>query len=248
MWYTSHKGKRYVEVTMSSAEKRLSQILTEIGNVAPAILNERQQRLISGCIAKGYGYGGDKIVSEAFGIDPRTVSAGRKEVEEGKIDDIAKDRVRQIGGGRKQAKELQPDLLKNIEEIIRNNTYGNPEQVLFWTNLSLRDISEELSKRGFVAGKDVVSRSLDELGYSKQTNQKYMQVGEAHPGRDEMFQFINDKTATFIQDGEPVISTDTKKKELIGNFKNNGQEYREIKDPRQVLDHDFALPEPALIY
>ena len=232
---------------MIDAEKRLSQILTEIGNLAPSILNERQQRLISGSISKGYGYGGDKVVSEAFGIDPRTVSSGRKAIEAGKIDDIDENRVRQVGGGRKQAKDLQPELLKNIEDIVRNNTYGDPEQVLFWTNLSLRDISEELSKRGFQAGKDVVSRSLDELGYSKQTNQKHMQVGKAHPGRDEIFRFINDKAAEFIKDGEPVISTDTKKKELIGNFKNNGQEYREVNDPRHVLDHDFPLPElPAM--
>ena len=206
------------------AEKRLSQILSELGHVAPAILNERQQRLIGGCISKGYGYGGDKVVGEAFGLDPRTVSAGRKTIEGDKIDDIADERIRQVGGGRKAAKELQPDLLKTIEEIVRNNTYGDPEQVLFWTNLSLRDISEELSRRGIEAGKDVVSRSLDELGYSKQTNQKYMQGGNAHPGRDEIFRFINQKAEEFIKDHEPVISTDTKKKELVGNFKNNGQE------------------------
>ena len=223
-------------------EKRLSQILSELGNVAPMILNERQQRLISGCVAKGYGYGGDKVVSEAFGLDPRTVSAGRKAIEAGKTE-IAEERVRQIGGGRKATKDQHPDLLKTIEEIVRNNTYGDPEQVLFWTNLSLRDISEELSRRGIEAGKDVVSRSLDELGYSKQTNQKHMQVGNAHPSRDEIFQFINQKAEEFIQAHEPVISTDTKKKELIGNFKNNGQEYREEKDPRKVLDHDFAIPE-----
>ncbi len=225
------------------AEKRLTQILTELGNVAPTILNERQQRIISGSIAKGYGYGGDKVVSTAFGLDPRTVAAGRKAIEAGKIDDLEEDRIRQIGGGRKQAKELQPRLLENIEDIIRNNTYGDPEQVLFWTSLSLRDISEELGKRGFDAGKDVVSRSLEELGYSKQTNQKHIQVGKAHPGRDEMFRFINEKAEEFIKDGEPVISTDTKKKELIGNFKNNGQEYREVSDRRLVLDHDFAIPE-----
>ena len=111
------------------AEKRLAQILTELGNVVPTILNERQQRLISGSIAKGYGYGGDKIVGAAFGLDPRTVSSGRKAIEAGKIDDIEEDRIRQVGGGRKQAKELQPGLLENIEEIIRNNTYGDSEQV-----------------------------------------------------------------------------------------------------------------------
>ena len=228
---------------MIDAEKRLAQILTEIGNVAPTILNERQQRLISGSIAKGYGYGGDKVVSEALGLDPRTVSAGRKAIEAGKIDDIEEDRIRSAGAGRKQTKDIHPNLLKELEDIVANNTYGNPEQVLFWTNLSLRDISEELGKRGITAGKDVVSRALEELEYSKQTNQKNLQVGKAHPGRDEMFRFINEKAAEFIKDGAPVISTDTKKKELIGNFKNNGQEYRKEKDPRKVLDHDFAIPE-----
>lgn len=226
---------------MVDAEKRLSQILTEIGRIAPVILNERQQRLISGSIAKGYGYGGDKVVSAAFGIDPRTVSTGRKAIESGKFDDIEEDRIRQVGGGRKQAKDLQPALMNNIEKIIQDNTYGDPEKILLWTNLSLRDISEELSKRGFEAGKDVISRALEELGYSKQTNQKHIQVGKAHPGRDEMFQFINEKVAEFIKEGEPVISTDTKKKELIGNFKNNGQEYRKQNDPRRVLDHDFPI-------
>lgn len=228
---------------MIDAEKRLSQILTEIGNVAPTILNERQQRLISGSIAKGYGYGGDKVVSEALGLDPRTVSAGRKAIEAGKIDDIEEDRIRSAGAGRKQAKDIHPNLLKELEDIVANNTYGDPEQVLFWTNLSLREISEELGKRGITAGKDVVSRALEELEYSKQTNQKHLQVGKAHPGRDEMFRFINEKAAEFISEGAPVISTDTKKKELIGNFKNNGQEYRKEKDPRKVLDHDFAIPE-----
>ncbi len=228
---------------MIDAEKRLTQILTEIGNVAPAILNERQQRLISGSIAKGYGYGGDKVVSEALGLDPRTVSAGRKAIESGRIDDIEVDRIRQVGAGRKQAKDIHPNLLKELEDIVSNNTYGDPEHVLFWTNLSLRDISEELGKRGITAGKDVVSRALEELDYSKQTNQKHLQVGKAHPGRDEMFRFINEKANEFIKEGAPVISTDTKKKELIGNFKNNGQEYRKEKDPRKVLDHDFAIPE-----
>lgn len=228
---------------MLDAEKRLSQILTEIGNVAPVILNERQQRLISGSIAKGYGYGGDKVVSAAFGMDPRTVSAGRKAIESGKLDDLETNRIRQNGGGRKQAKEQQPDLIKNIEEIVWNNTNGDPEQILFWTSLSLRDISEELHKRGFETGKDVVSRILEELGYSKQTNQKHIQVGTPHPGRDVIFQFINKKASEFIRSGEPVISTDTKKKELIGNYKNNGQEYREKKDPRRVFDHDFPVSE-----
>ena len=141
-------------------------------------------------------------------------------------------------------KKLEPSLLSYIEAIIENNTYGDPEKVISWTNLSLRDISALLSEKYNVnAGKDIVSRALEELGYSKQVNQKMMQVGNQHVDRNAQFEFINSTAQEFISAGLPVISTDTKKKELVGNFKNPGAEYREAKSPRKVLDHDFPLPD-----
>ena len=109
--------------------------------------------------------------------------------------------------------------------------------------LSLRDISEELKRKGYTAGKDLVGRLLEEIGYSKPVNQKYLQAGKAHPGRDEMFKRINQAIEDFRNEGNPVLSTDTKKKELIGNFESNGAEYRKQKDVRKVLDHDFPIPE-----
>ena len=228
---------------MITAEERLSKIITELGTISNSLLDEKQRRLISGCISIGYGHGGDKIVADAFGIDPRTVSAGRKEITSGGYDCSEPYKIRRAGGGRKSVKELNPDLLDKIEKIVVNSTYGDPEQVLLWTNISLRDISNELHKQNITAGKDVVSRALKELGYSRQTNHKCMQVGKQHEGRDEMFRYINEQINNFCALGLPVISTDTKKKELIGNFMNDGQEYRKKGDPRKVFDHDFEIAE-----
>ena len=227
---------------MVEADVRLTQILHDVGELSQKIFNEKQQRLLSGCISNAYGYGGDKIVASAFDLDPRTVSAGRASVEKGDID-VSQERIRHEGGGRKAIRNQQPEILKVVEEIVSNNTYGSPEKDLLWTNLSLRDISEELKRKGYTASKDLVGRLLEEIGYSKQVNKKYLQVGKAHPGRDEMFQRINKAIEDFRKEGNPVLSTDTKKKELIGNFKNNGAEYRKQKDGRKVLDHDFPIPE-----
>ncbi|MCD8294504.1 MAG: ISAzo13 family transposase [Clostridia bacterium] len=156
-----------------------------------------------------------------------------------------KTRVRREGAGRKSAKTKIPKLYNEIEKIVNKKTYGDPTRVLVWTTLSLRKIAEELSKDplNIKVSQNIISRALDELGYSKQKNQKNLQIGEATPDRDAQFQFINDTADKFIAAGEPVISIDTKKKENIGNFINKGEEYRKSKDPRQVLDHDFAIPE-----
>ena len=227
---------------MAEADVRLTQILHDAGELSQKIFNEKQQRLLSGCISKAYGYGGDKIVASAFGLDPRTVSAGRASAEKGDID-VSQERIRQEGGGRKAVKNQQPEILKAVEEIVSNSTYGSPEDDLLWINLSLRAISEELKRKGYTAGKDLVGRLLEEIGYSKPVNQKYLQAGKAHPGRDEMFKRINQAIEDFRNEGNPVLATDTKKKELIGNFRNNEAEYRKQKDWRKVLDHDFPVPE-----
>ena len=137
-----------------------------------------------------------------------------------------------------------PDLDDHILKIVDGSTYGNPEKVLSYTTLSLRSISKKLLEE---YGESVCFRSvgtiLEKLGYSKQTNQKMLQVGEPHPDRNQQFEFINNKAARFLKQGLPVISVDTKKKENIGNFKNNGKEYRRAGDPRRVWDHDFPIPE-----
>lgn len=213
-------------------------------------LNEKQRRILYGSAASVLGHGGIVFVNEVTGSARNTITSGMKEVAELENTDavsvsVESTRIRRPGAGRKTALEKNPLLNEKIEEIITKNgdTYGNPEKPLRWTTWSLRKIAGELLKSGIKVSQNIVSRALDALGYSKQQNQKMYQVGEQHPDRDAQFSFINQTSSEFLDKGEPVISIDTKKKENIGNFKNNGAEYRPVKDPRKVLDHDFPLPE-----
>lgn len=220
-------------------------VVREVLTVMMPKLNEKQQRFLMGICAKAMGHGGIAIVNEITGAARTTIKAGIDQIEssENTVDTETDERIRRPGAGRKTAKEKNPGLYEKIEEIVRRSTYGSPMRVITWTTMSLRKIAAELKQYGYEVSQNIVSRALEELGYSKQQNQKNLQVGEPHPDRDAQFRFINDKAQEFLDKGDPVISIDTKKKELIGNFKNNGSEYRKEKDPRQVLDHDFALPE-----
>lgn len=212
-------------------------------------LDEKQKRIFYGSVASVLGHGGITFVNEITGPARNTITSGMDEIEspleEKTPQDDKADRVRKPGAGRKSALEKNPLLYEKIEEIITQNgdTYGNPEKPLRWTTWSLRKIAVELVKSGIKVSQNIVSRALDALGYSKQQNQKMYQVGEQHPDRDAQFCFINETSAEFLSKGDPVISVDTKKKENVGNFKNNGSEYRPVNSPRKVLDHDFPLPE-----
>lgn len=207
-------------------------------------LNERLQRRLLGAASETLGHGGTAAVSRYTGAARNTITAGIKDLSETDRSENDSSRVRRPGAGRKSAREKNPGLYEKIEEIISESTYGSPQTVLRWTTNSLRKIAEELKTRyGIQVSQNIVSRALDELGYSKHQNQKNLQVGEPHPDRDSQFRFINEKAQEFLDAGDPVISVDTKKKELAGNFKNAGSEYRKEKDPRPVLDHDFAIPE-----
>ncbi len=207
-------------------------------------LNEKLQRRLLGAASEALGHGGTAAVSRYTGAARNTITAGIKDLSETESSENDSSRVRRPGAGRKSAREKNPGLYEKIEEIISESTYGSPQTVLRWTTNSLRKIAEELKTRyGIQVSQNIVSRALDELGYSKQQNQKNLQVGEPHPDRDSQFRFINEKAQEFLDAGDPVISVDTKKKELVGNFKNAGSEYRKEKDPRPVLDHDFATPE-----
>ena len=226
---------KFTEENYLSALSNLSKLIKS------DFINEKQSRILSAMLAMGLGEGGVSFISQLTGLNYRTIVSGIKEIQEGSYQD-SKERIRSTGGGRKKLIDRDPDILKNIEEILESNTYGDPEQVLTWTNLSLRDIKDEVKNRyGKIISKDTVSDCLEQLGYSKQGNKKNLQVGKQHPQRDEMFKYINDTVAKSISNGIPVLSIDTKKKELVGNFKNNGKEYRKKGDPRDVLDHDFPL-------
>ena len=207
------------------------------------LLDERQRRIYLAAEARSYGWGGITRVSEISGVAPFTIRQGLAEIN-GEEPPMPTDRVRAPGGGRKSLEDLMPDLDEHILQIVDGSTYGNPEKVLSYTTMSLRGIQEKLLENfGETVSFRSVGTILEKLGYSKQANQKLLQIGDAHPDRNKQFEFINNKAYRFLKQGLPVISVDTKKKENLGNFKNNGQEYRKSGDPRKVLDHDFLIPE-----
>ena len=188
------------------------------------------------------GRGGTKKTSKCFGVGINTVRSGLAEFNgEEQLPD--KSRIRRAGAGRKATEVAQPGLREAVQKAREGSSYGDPERVLFWSTLSLRDIQEIVAAQGFKASHVTIGRLIGELGYSKQLNQKLLQVGEPHPNRDDQFRFIEATVQSYLAAGLPVISVDCKKKELLGNFKNNGQEYRKSQDPRPVLDHDFMLKE-----
>lgn len=205
-------------------------------------LNEKQRRIFLASEALSYGYGGISKVSGISGVSIPTIRRGIKEIQSGQV--IENGRVRKAGGGRKSVEDIYPEILEKIKEIVDGNTYGSPEKVLSWTTLSLHDIQRMLDENCAIkVSYRTVSDLLEKLGYSKQANQKMLQLGTPNPNRNEQFEYINNKVRQFTEAGDPVISVDTKKKENIGEFKNNGQEYRKKKDPRKVLDHDFPIAE-----
>jgi hypothetical protein len=207
-------------------------------------LNEMQRRQYAATLAQVYGYGGGVVVHEITGVALNTITAGKKELE-GKSDlELEAGQVRRKGGGRKRLEEKYPGILGHVKKIVERSTYGSPDKVLSWTTESLRSIGRELYEGYNIKVSHVsIGEMLESLGYSKQANQKMLQVGSPHPDRNAQFEFIDRKAKDFLEAGEPVISVDTKKKENIGNFRNPGREYRRIYDPRKVLDHDYLIKE-----
>lgn len=224
---------------------RAENIIRTVSREILPLLGENERRLLAGSLAKGYGYGGQKVVCEYTGFAASTVCRAVAELNEGNyVKTIEAGRERNIGAGRKSTLEKHPDLLTFIDNLLQANTYGNPMSVLTYTSLSLRDIAKAaFEEMGIKISQNIVSNALDRLGYSKQRNQKLEQLGEQHADRDAQFKHINETGAKYISDGAPFISVDCKKKENIGNFKNEGSEYRHIKDARKVLDHDFPIAE-----
>jgi hypothetical protein len=204
------------------------------------LLDERQKRLYLANEAISYGRGGISLVSRISGMSRTTIT---KAVDELNNDDKIDGRIRRSGGGRKFVESNYPDIEKKICKIIDGKTYGDPIRVLSYTTESLRKIQTELEKDRIFVGHVTIGKILDAMGYSKQTNQKMLQVGEPHPNRNAQFEYINAIAAAFLETGDPVVSVDTKKKENIGNFKHTGSEYRVKKQPRKVLDHDFPIKE-----
>ena len=202
------------------------------------ILNERIRRHFAAAEALAIGHGGITLVAEATGISRRAITVGCKEIKNINKDDLSTQNIRKKGAGRKRAIDNQPLLLPELEKLIEPYTRGDPESPLRWTCKSVRNLSDELKKRGFKASHNLVAELLKEAGYSLQANQKSLE-GSSHPDRNLQFEYINNKVIEFQNAGDPVISVDTKKKELVGQYKNNGKELRPKKSPEKVNVHDF---------
>lgn len=199
-------------------------------------LDERARRLWAATEARAAGRGGFTAVLQATGMSSRTLARGMRELDSG--EKLPPTRVRRPGGGRKAAKILDPSLVVALEELVEPVTRGDPESPLRWTSKSLRRLSEELRAQGYQASHTLVGQLLREAGYSLQANRKTRE-GTNHPDRNAQFEQINRRVRRQLKRGGPAISVDTKKKELVGNFKNGGQEWRPKGEPEEVGVHDF---------
>jgi hypothetical protein len=199
-------------------------------------LDEKGRRLWAASEAKAHGRGGLKLVHEITGISRSVIIAGIKELS-GELP-LAEGRIRHAGAGRKSLKEKDAFLLEALKKLVENGTMGDPESPLLWTTQSLRTLATALQGSGHKVGHVTVGTLLAEQGYSLQGNKKTLE-GISHPDRDAQFQFIAERAKVCIEDGQPVISVDTKKKELVGPYKNGGKSYRPKGDPVKVNGHDF---------
>ena len=205
-------------------------------------LDERLRRLLAAAEAKTVGFGGASVVARATGVSRRAIRAGVRELQQAPQNREPGRRVRRPGGGRKKTVAQDPTLERDLEKLIEPVTRGDPESPLRWTCKSVRRLAEELKRRGHATSHRMVAELLHEMGYSLQANVKTME-GTNHPDRNAQFEHINKRVRQYLRKGNPVISVDTKKKELVGEFKNGGQELRPKGMPEKVRVHDFVIPE-----
>lgn len=198
---------------------------------------EQQKRLWAASEAMSHGYGGVTIVHKATGLSRPTINFGIQEIQKGTfLKSIG--RIRRPGGGRKSVENEYPLLLQALEQLLANDTRGDPQQPLFWTCKSTKHLSSELHKMGYEVSDRTVAHLLHNLHYSLQSNRKTLE-GRQQPERNSQFEYINKKVLEFQEKGQPAISVDTKKKELIGNYKNGGHEWCIEGHSKQVNMHDF---------
>ena len=202
-------------------------------------LDERQRRLFAAAEARAAGWGGVSAASRATGIARSTIDRALDDLDAGLAAD---DRVRRVGGGRKELTTIDPELVVDLERIVAPTTRGDPEQPLRWTIKSLRQIAKALNELGHCISHTKVGGLLRRLGYSLQANRKTRE-GTNHPDRNAQFDYINQTVGAALAAAQPAISVDTKKKELVGDFKNAGRTWRPQGEPEAVRVHDFLIPE-----
>jgi transposase len=206
-------------------------------------LNERSRRLWAATEARSLGRGGAAAVIAATGMSSATVHKGLRELEAAAAGGAALPvgRIRRPGGGRKRARDKQPGLSEALAALVEPTARGDPEHPLRWTCKSTSRLAAEVRKQGFQVGARTVAKELKEQGFSLQSNRKTRE-GQSRPDRDAQFGHINAQVAAFQRRGQPAISVDTKKKELVGDFKNAGREWRRRGQPEEVRVHDFPDP------
>jgi hypothetical protein len=213
------------------------EIKEKLGRMWPH-LNERARRMVAASEAAQIGYGGVTLVSHACGLSRVTINKGIRQLSAAPLPE---DRIRRPGGGRRRLERHDPGLPGLLESLVEPLTRGDPESPLRWTCKSTRTLAGELVYRKHPISHEKVAQYLRQLGYSLQGNRK-TEEGEDHPDRDDQFRHINREVRRAMAQGWPVISVDTKKKELIGNFENQGRQWRRKKTAEHVNGHDFPAP------
>ncbi len=204
------------------------------------VLDERSRRAVAASEALALGWGGITAVSRAAGLSRTAIRAGIAELR-GAIPRAAPGRIRRPGGGRKKTVATDPTVRDDLERLVEPTARGDPESPLRWACKSVRKLAAALRGLGHRVSHQWVAETLRDLGYSLQGNRKTRE-GSSHPDRDAQFAHLNAAAAAFLAAGDPVISVDTKKKELVGDFKNGGREWRPAGQPEEVRMHDFAIP------
>ena len=222
---------------MPDAETGLARKFEVLGRV----LDERTRRLVAAAEAEALGFGGVTAVAQASGLSRGTVIRGMAELKVAPKP-ARGQRIRRRGAGRKRTIDQDATLKRDLESLVEPVTRGDPESPLRWTCKSVRQLAAELKRMKHQTSHRMVAELLHEMDYSLQANRKTLE-GSAHPDRDAQFHHISNKSREFQAGRQPVISVDTKKKELVGDFKNNGRELRPKGDPEKVRVHDFIIPE-----
>ena len=208
------------------------------------LMDERMRRQWAAAESRAYGWGGVRAVSRAIGMSPNTIRKALAElaVRDASPDTPVESGLRRKGAGRKRRTDTDPELLQALERLVEPTTRGDPESALRWTCKSTTRLAQELTRQRHPVSPRTVGRLLNELGYSLQGNRKTLE-GHSHPDRNAQFEYINASVKRLQQRGQPVISVDTKKKELVGAFKNVGREWQPKGEPETVTVHDFLEPD-----
>lgn len=214
-------------------------------NSAWPLLDERTRRIMAASEAMSIGRGGVSLVNRACGLSRKTIAKGINAIREGTIP--TDGRIRRRGAGRKRKTDSDPTLVKAMEVMVDEQTRGDPESPLRWICKSTRNIADELGKQGHPVSHMKVAQILHDLEYSLQGNRK-TEEGKDHPDRDAQFRHISKAAKNYMAKGFPVISVDTKKKELVGNYNNAGQQWLPAKSPRKVQGHDFPTKDVPRAY